>query len=148
MARWLTKLNVDYLRGRRDSAGRSLWRLKVPLGFESDLLKRRLIVPPEFITNYASVPRMPVVFLVAGDRSYDEAALHDWLYTCHEVTKEQADAVFLEALLLNDAISPLLAKSMHKAVSWFGGGAWDDSSSIGQPAEIQTLIQASLSLGL
>jgi hypothetical protein len=134
-------LVVQGLRYETDKGGRALWQVQQPLVFASETLGREITVPAGFITNYASVPRLPLIFLVAGDRSFDEAAVHDWLYTSHECTKDQADRVFLEALLLNPKIPAGLAQTMFKAVSWFGGGSWSDETSIQQPEHIRALIR-------
>lgn len=135
---WRTKLRVE--RAGHDASGRAVWELLEPLVFESRVLSAAgpvtIVVPPVFRTNYASVPRLPLVFLLAGDRSYEEAALHDWLYTAHTVEREQADAVFLEALLLNPLISPGLARTMHKGVRWFGASSWSDTTNVLQDASI------------
>lgn len=139
MTNWITKLRVED--AGHDLSGRAVWELLEPLWYRSDRFGS-IIVPPGFRTNYASVPRLPLVFLLAGDRSHKEAALHDWLYTVHSVSREQADAVFLEALLLNPLISPGLARTMHTAVRWFGGGSWEDSSNVLQLPEIRELVQA------
>lgn len=59
-----------------------------------------IIVPAEFITNFASVPRLPLVYLLFGGLGEREAILHDWLYSGEHrtiegfgriVTREEAD---------------------------------------------------------
>lgn len=137
---WRTRLRVE--EAGHDLAGRAVWELLEPLFFESDQFGD-LIVPPTFRTNYASVPRLPLVFLLAGDRSYKEAALHDFLYTVHSMPREHADAVFLEALLLNPLIPAGLAHTMHKAVRWFGKSSWEDTTNILQPEDIRAQIVSS-----
>jgi hypothetical protein len=122
-----------------DLNGRAVWELLDPLFFESDQFDD-IIVPPTFRTNFASVPRLPLIFLLAGDRAHKEATLHDYEYTVRRRPREQADALFLEALLLNPLIPPGLAYTMHKAVRWFGKGSWEDSTNILQPAEIRAQI--------
>jgi hypothetical protein len=134
---WRTLLRVE--EAGHDLSGRAVWELIEPMLFESEQFGD-IVIPPTFRTNYASVPRLPLVFLLAGDRSYKEAALHDWLYTVHSLTREQADAVFLEALLLNPLISPGLAHTMHRAVRWFGQSSWEDSTNILQPDHIRAQI--------
>jgi hypothetical protein len=99
-----------------------------------------VVVPASFRTNYASVPRMPLIFLWAGDRVHKEAALHDAEYTLRRRTREEADALFLEALLLNPLISRPLAYAMHQAVRWFGSSSWTDETNILQPEEISAQV--------
>lgn len=131
---WLTRLRVE--EAGHDKSGRAVWELLEPLCFESERFGI-VTVPPVFRTNYASVPRLPLVFLLAGDKSHKEAALHDWIYTTHAISREDADALFLEALLLNPKIGEGLAHTMHKAVRWFGGSSWRDETNILQAEEIR-----------
>lgn len=99
-------------------------------------------VPVGFNTNFASVPRLPVFFLVAGDRAHEQAAVHDYLYTIRaSIGRAACDKIFHELLLAGTAIpepydlrvSPLLAWSMYQAVDKFGQSAWDDETEIRQP---------------
>lgn len=134
---WLTRIRVED--DGFDKSGREVWRLIGPLAFRSARFGT-VVVPPDFRTNYASVPRIPLVFLMAGGRASKEAALHDCEYTLRRMPREDADDLFLEALLLNPSIPTGLAHSMHKAVRWFGNGSWEDETNIVQPAEIRALI--------
>lgn len=140
---WRTRLRVE--EAGHDSSHRAVWELLEPLVFESRALSAAgattIVVPPVFRTNYASVPRLPLVFLMAGDRAHKEAALHDWLYTVHTYERELADAVFLEALLLNPLIPPGLAHTMHKAVRWFGASSWESTTTILQDPAIAAMVQ-------
>lgn len=129
---WRTKLRVE--EAGHDASGRAVWELLEPLVFED------IVVPPTFRTNYVSVPRWPVIFYLAGDRAHKEAALHDWPYTVHNMTREEADDLFLRALLLNPLITPGLAHTMHRAVRLFGQASWDDTTNILQPLEIRQQI--------
>lgn len=127
---WRTRLRVE--EAGHDGSGRAVWELiDNPLVFESEQFGD-VSVPIGFRTNYASVPRLPLVFLIAGERVHKEAALHDAEYTLHRLTREQADALFLEALLLNPLIPKWLAYAMHRAVRWFGQSGWDAPSNVMQ----------------
>lgn len=99
MSRFVTDLDVrkQLLDGSADKRG--TWRLLATLVYESDLLKRAVLVPGGFVTDFASVPRLPVAFLLAGNCGHEAAVVHDWLYTSHEVDRRTADAVFREAVL-------------------------------------------------
>lgn len=77
------------------------WRLETPLVYWSEMLDRQLVVPSGFITDFASVPRLPFIYWFAGGATEAPAVLHDWFYrTCNEeVTREQADALLYEAIV-------------------------------------------------
>lgn len=126
--------------GEYDKDGRPVWQLLHPLKFDSAVWGR-IEVPTGFKTNYASVPRAPFTFWLYGDRCWEEPALHDFAYTVRRMTREEADDLFLEALLLNPTISEGMANTMHKAVRWFGGSSWDDETNIAQPDYIRALIK-------
>lgn len=94
MAEFLSNLNIEMV-------GDCTWRLTSPLAYQSDLVGR-IVVPNGFVTDLASVPRVPIVYLSWGDRAHREAVVHDYLY-CADcpvvVDRDTADSVFLEAIL-------------------------------------------------
>jgi hypothetical protein len=85
-----------------------------------------LVVPCGFITDYASVPRAPLTYLLFGGRGNSAAVIHDFLYQIHlpkPFDKATADNVFREAL---GALGYNAATcwTMYKAVDLFGGPAY------------------------
>ncbi|WP_283149033.1 DUF1353 domain-containing protein [Silvimonas soli] len=93
MSRFLTKLEIANATDKDDGQ----WVLIAPLVYQSDVAGQTFTVPAGFHTDLASVPRLPVVFLLTGDTSREAAALHDYLYTEHPVPRAIADAVLREA---------------------------------------------------
>lgn len=80
------------------ASGRGIWRVVQPFIYQSDVLGKTITVEPGFLTDFASVPRVPVLYLLFGDTSHRAAVLHDWLYHHHEVCDEAtANLVLLEA---------------------------------------------------
>ena len=88
---FLTKLEVEKLKGNN-------WQVLSALKFQSRKLNKVVEVPAGFVTDFASVPRLPIVYLLAGDTAHEAAVVHDYLYQMHLVGKAKADAVFLEAM--------------------------------------------------
>ncbi len=82
MGRFLTELDVKRL---PDKNGRKQWKLLSPLIYES-VNVGIIIVPTGFITNFANVPRVPVIYLIFGEAGDEEAVLHDFLYQNPHVT--------------------------------------------------------------
>lgn len=75
------------------------WRLLAPLRYQSDVPGVGLVeVPVNFLTDLASVPRLPFVFWLVGDRAHQPAVVHDWLYVSGLTSRADADAVFYEAI--------------------------------------------------
>lgn len=145
MSRFLTTLKTEKIGYDRDD--RPVLRLLGPLIYESERFGL-IHVPVGFNTNYASVPRLPVIFLVAGDRAHEQAALHDFEYTVRRRTREEADDLFLEALgsptalppELDRRVPPLLARAMYRAVRLAGQSSWDAESLVPQPRHVQERI--------
>lgn len=80
------------------SFGRARWRLTRPLHYESALASVGLVVVPVgFVSDYASVPRIPLAYWLAGDTAHEAAVLHDWLLHMGWPWRQAAD-VFNEAM--------------------------------------------------
>jgi hypothetical protein len=145
--------------GDYDKAGRAIWQLTEDLCFYSAKLKCWVITPKGFFTNFASVPRLPIVYWWYGDRVWEEPAGHDFPYTTHKLLivpvdkweaylagefepveidcdKRTADDLFLEALLANPKTPDGMDHTMHKGVAWFGQSSWDAETTIEQPSYI------------
>jgi len=93
MSRFLTSLQTEDI-----DDGNA--RLLSPLKYESDILDSLIIVPAGFVTDFASVPRVPIAYMLFGDRAHHESVVHDWCYQRHICTKSQADKIFLEAMVV------------------------------------------------
>lgn len=93
MSRFLTPLDVELV---DDNANK--WRLRSPLAYDSDLVGHVIGIPAGFVTDFASVPRIPVAFWLTGDCAHEPAVVHDYLYATCEVPRDMADAVLLEAM--------------------------------------------------
>lgn len=115
---FLTDLNVTLLRGK-EKEGRQLWRIDSTLLYTSDVAKQAVIVPKGFITDFSSVPRLPLAYLLAGDTAHEAAVVHDYLYVSGTVSKKIADDVFLEAMQ-ESGVSWWRRSLMWAAVSAFG----------------------------
>lgn len=129
--RFLGPLAVELV-GYRE--GRAAWRLLRDLRYDSALARARLVVPAGFVTDFASVPRAPLAFLLAGDTAHAAAVVHDYLYQARPLRgglpgagRELADAVFLEAMRAT-GIPAWRRHLMYLAVRAAGAGAWDAST--------------------
>mgnify|MGYP005991133341 CR=1 FL=1 len=59
-----------------------------------------IVVPKGFITDLASVPRLPFIYAIFGDSFQMAAIIHDYLYSAKsgsKITRKEADAVLVEA---------------------------------------------------
>lgn len=77
-------------------------------------------IPAGFTTDLASVPRLPVAFLLFGAEARRAAILHDWLYQ-HHYPRALADDIFYAAM--EGEVSGWKRWIMWAAVR-VGGGAY------------------------
>ena len=73
MSQFLTELDCEL---RDDDC---IWVIKKPLVYLSDLVGI-ITVPEGFETDFASVPRLPIIYSLFGDRAHRESVIHDLNY--------------------------------------------------------------------
>lgn len=119
MSRFLTRLRMQAADNRDDG----LWQLTSPFVYRSDVAKQTFTVPPDFQTDLASVPRLPIVYLLTGGRASEAAVIHDWIYTHKMVPRRVADAVLKEASEAS-GVSFSTRWLMYLGVRAFGWSHW------------------------
>lgn len=72
MGKFLTPLRGEKISERS-------WKLTEPLVYQSNTVGL-IIVDAGFVTNFASVPRLPFMYWFFGGIGDEAATLHDWLY--------------------------------------------------------------------
>lgn len=104
--------------------GAKTWELTKPFLVTVGLNghERHFEVPAGFKTDFASVPRAPLVFLLTGDTAHKAAVIHDYLYSMKE-GREFADQVFREAMR-TERVSGWRRYLMWGAVRLFGGSRY------------------------
>ena len=86
------------------NSGRTIHRLLDDLVFQCEN-EHLIIIPKGFQTDLASVPRVPIVFMMWGDRAHRPAVLHDYLYRTNSVPllkRAEADLLFKIAIISTD----------------------------------------------
>src|SRR5471032_1137669 len=107
-------------------SGRGIWRITEPLQYYSALLGRIITVEPGFLTDYASVPRYPLLYWMFGDTSHMAAVIHDWLFHHHEVCDEaMANKVLLEAMAV-EGIPAWRRAGIYAGVALGGKSSWEE----------------------
>lgn len=130
MAKFLTPLRVqlideiDYADMAGGDGCRPAWRLLYDLRFDSDVLGRVYVVAAGFDTDFSSVPRTPVTakFLGLANKA---AVLHDHAYRTRDLSKDDADALFLEAMAVDNIPNRHI---LYAAVRAFGQNSYDPSA--------------------
>ena len=78
--------------------GKGKWITLASFSYESAQYPKPILVPADFVSDLASVPRAPFAYLLTAERAPAPAVLHDWLYQHPQWTdRGLADAIFLEA---------------------------------------------------
>lgn len=85
---------------------------------------QEIVVPEGFITDFASVPRLPIVYLAVGSRGRKAAVLHDWLYYTKKFSRKAADLYFYHALR-ESGVNWFYARAMYSAVRLAGGSFYN-----------------------
>jgi len=76
-----------------------IWVLAQHLKFYSKMLDKTIDIEEGFETDFASVPRLPIVYTLWGNQTHREPILHDWGYRKDSgLTFSQANKLFLEAM--------------------------------------------------
>lgn len=100
------------------------WRVAAECRYDSAVLGARLIVPVGYVTDLASVPRLPLAWLIAGDTARKAGLVHDFAYSYHfGATRATADLVFLEAMGV-EGVPRWKALLMYLMVRWCGQPHW------------------------
>jgi hypothetical protein len=73
-------------------------RLTRALVFESAIAGYRISVPRDFVTDFASVPRLPFAYLLFGGVADEAAVVHDYVYSKGMFDRQMCDAIFREAM--------------------------------------------------
>jgi hypothetical protein len=78
-----------------------------------------------YLTDLATVPRLPWIYAGFGDRAVNASILHDWLYSNRLGNRRLADNLFREAMgAERDPVQGWKRSIMHGAVRLFGGLYW------------------------
>jgi hypothetical protein len=83
-----------------------------------------VVVPEGFITDFASVPRLPVIYLAVGNKGHKAAVLHDYLYSIKRYSREACDAYFYHALR-ESGVNWFYAQAMYRAVRLAGNSFYN-----------------------
>lgn len=103
------------------------WIVKQPMTYTIGVSKDSVTVPIGFVTDFASIPQALQSIIRQNGRYILPAVVHDYLYWKQTCTREQADRIFLLAMIENQ-VSDLHRVAIHNAVRAAGGFAWDDNA--------------------
>ena len=81
-----------------------------------------ITIPEYFTFDGCSIPG----FNLFRPRIIIASLVHDWLYVTHQVTRQKADQIFKDLLILR-GVSKVIASTMYYALRVGGAFAWDHS---------------------
>ena len=84
----------------KNRAGAQLYQLTSPLMYASDVAGLVITVPTGFISDLASIPRIPFFYLLLNQIADEPGVIHDFIYSTALLPRAMADNVLREACLL------------------------------------------------
>lgn len=117
---FLNQLRVEQVREGRGMLC-ALWQLTSDLRYYSDRQQMMILVPEGFITDFASVPRVPIAYWLNGGVAESCATLHDFCYSTGCVSRATADAL-LEEAMKERGFGWVQRRTIWAFVRAFGGG--------------------------
>ena len=123
MGKFLTKLRTEKI-SEKDSV------LLDPLQYQKG--DKVYEAPRGFITDFGSVPRVPIAYWLCGGVGDAECVLHDFGYRTGSMSKKEADELLLDALLSNPEVPDWKAYAMYSMVVLFGGPSYKGRSTEGE----------------
>ena len=114
-ATFLTDLILSPI--RLENSNDSYFRIVEPFVYRSHT--KVIVVPENFVTDFASVPRMLWALIPPWGMYGKAAVVHDFLYESHQFSRKISDEIFLEAM--EELNVPLWKRrAMYRAVRLFG----------------------------
>jgi len=111
--------------------GKTIWELHEMLSWCNGIYT--VVVPVGFQCDFASVPRLPVAYLLVGGMGEIAGTIHDYLYregsqlvdgrVTREPSRSEADYIFYH-ILGEEGVSWWKRKAMYYAVRTFAGQHW------------------------
>jgi len=100
------------------------WELAHAFGFNGGY-GRTIVVPPHFVTDLASIPRLFWNILPPFGKYTEAAVIHDWIYRTHMFTRPICDAILLQGMGICGV--PVWQRwIIYLNVRVFGWFAWHD----------------------
>jgi len=100
-----------------DKVGR--WELLTPFAYSSVTMGVLVTAPVGFVTDFCSVPRLPLVYYLLGNTARRAGVIHDYIYQTKLVPREFGDKLLLEMVRIC-GLSEFEAQQFYLAVRAVG----------------------------
>jgi hypothetical protein len=107
----------------RSPGGHQLYVLDTPLSYQSDIASATITVPAGFVTDMASVPRIPFIYMLLDGRADLAGVPHDYMYSTGAMSRKMADKILYEACLVI-GMSKFAAWAIYAGVRVGGSGRY------------------------
>lgn len=111
----------------------ALFQLQAPLRFRSDIAKGVIVVPQNYLSDLASIPRLAWTIFMADDDPRIElgAWVHDLLYQNHgvvtledgsrtDLSRQEADAILAHEAMPELSATSFQCTAVYRALRMFG----------------------------
>lgn len=102
------------------------WELLHELRYLCAHTQKSYTIEKGFITDFASIPRIPIAYWLAGNTAQLAAIVHDYLYQNSIEPRGTADEVFAEIMDSTPDFPGWRAKLMFLGVRLFGASHYKD----------------------
>jgi len=101
-----------------------LKKLLAPIWFYSLVVNDWVGSPAGFVTDGCSIPRAPLIFLLAGGKADEAGYIHDGLYTSQRYPRDVCDRILRE-MVIAMGYDEALADDFYFGVRVGGQKHWD-----------------------
>jgi len=106
--------------------GDTEWKLETPLVYETRQ-GETIVVPPGFITDLASIPRLLHWLIPVNGRHRSAAIVHDYLFVIQDRERSEVDRIFLDAME-DCGVRWSQRQAMYRAVRLGGWIPWNKNT--------------------
>jgi hypothetical protein len=122
------------------------WILVEPVVYRIGNTNYQIEVPKGFVTDFASVPYgFTALFLPTGQYSR-AAVIHDYLYWTQKCSREQADRIFLLAMIESD-VPYKTRTTIYRTVRTAGESSWTGNQKERQAGQPRIIPEAHMKIG-
>jgi hypothetical protein len=102
------------------------WQLLEELRYLSSLTNKAYTIEAGYCTDFASVPRLPIAYWLAGNTAHLASVVHDYLYENGIEPRYIADKIFAEIMDATPDFPTWRKDLMWMAVRVFGASHYHD----------------------
>ena len=111
MNRFIGELDVRLI----DDGKQEMWQLLAPFTYASVTMGIQVTADAGFMTDFCSVPRIPIAYWLLGNCARRAGVIHDWLYR-HKIRPRQECDQLLREMVRICGLSEVESQQFYLAV--------------------------------